>query len=148
MRSPRTPTAGWALVRGCLRASHGAWALAALAVVCIACESARPDLEEWIRVWGERPVVPTQAEFEAQEGRALCERLLADVRKARARLLPTADPELDRTVQEWLRRTAGLGFDCPSSGQLREASEEIRVLEAEVAAGLATLQDAKPSPSS
>lgn len=117
-----------------------------LALTCLAWAAAcgpreRPSLSEWRRDWtSAKAAIPDAASFDrAADPSELCHATLVRVRELHASLLPSPIEELDPTVRRWLDRAEALGAECPAlrgAAPLAEALAALRVLEAEIDAGL------------
>jgi hypothetical protein len=97
----------------------------------------RPSDAQWGAIWdAERALVPTEAEL-AQGGRELCDELVGTYRERFDDLTPTPTKGLDDAVSAWTDLAAQIAFDCPDDPEvIAEQYAELRVLEAEIQAGL------------
>jgi len=117
----------------------------------LACGPARPAAEAWKREWRNALALSASVETSDDAG-AACHSLLAELRRDRNQLMPTPDESLDGVVERWIRMAEGLGFDCPrAKGNRREHEKrlrELRVLEAEISAGVHACAQRRTSESS
>lgn len=136
----RRPARGWAaFVR-----------TAAVVLLIVACGGGRPATAEWRSEWGRLlAAVPERAAFADGPDAGLCSEALVRVREAEADVLPTPDEALDAPVRSWLRTARETFFECPPrSGVVGfdNAYDELDALEAEVMAGLASLDSPSSAP--
>jgi len=106
------------------------------------CGRVRPDPDTWRARWVSlRELVPDPLAFEEGDREAACNTLLVRARRAQPRLLPTSDEALDAPIRAWLAKAESLGYECPAARGRAEAHraalEDLRILRAEIEAGLA-----------
>lgn len=101
----------------------------------------RPSVAEWRRIWDEaRGLVPEPEEL-VDDGEDECGEALGELRARRERLVDTPRPVLEDSVSEWVGAVEGLLLECPhEEEEVAERFEEIRVLRAEVEAGLRAVE--------
>lgn len=94
----------------------------------------RPSLAGWEIEWRAiEAQVPTEV---AALDQAACEQLLGDLRTTREEVVPTPVEALDAAVTEWIDVAEALAFDCEQHPDPAAAVEELRVLAAEIDAGV------------
>ena len=118
-------------------------ALALLGVVC--CGPGRPAPGPWARDWSQATRLTSQIEAPgALDDLEKCESFLVRARKIRRVVTPTPDSSLDAAVEAWIEATESIAFTCPRSKGAQEehdaAARKIRSLEAQVSAGLTTIE--------
>ncbi len=106
----------------------------------------RPRAAEWQMAWAEaRALVPEASAFAGPDAVDVCEGLLASMRKASLKMLPTPNAALDHTVQDWIDVAEGLGYACPRRKEheaaFATAMKELATLDAEIQAGLFLLAE-------
>lgn len=119
----------------------GAFALSALAIVSgiTACAEPRLSLNVWEEVW--QQTVDRVAQMENGEiPEDECTQVLAYLREQRPHLSPLPAEGLEKPVNSWFELAQAAFFECPPDGERvkgwTDAFEQLRVIEAEVAAVL------------
>jgi len=108
-----------------------------VALVVSACATVRPSVEEWQPAWEDiTAAIPPQSVVGENPPRALCNDVLASLRKGQADLFPTPDLAIDDTVKDWVKVAEDAFFECPPDndeiGSFTEAYAELLRLEREV----------------
>ncbi len=116
----------------------------------LACDSpGRPTVSQWQAEWNEVLAITANGE-DGDEARSVarCNSFAKGARQARTSLSPTPDAVLDEAVIQWMQRAEWLGSNCPAShGDYEEQSvalRELRILEAEIHAGLQAAASSQP----
>ena len=114
-------------------------AVAIVAIAVAGCgDDDRPSDADWAVAWeAERALVPAQDELVAG-GRELCDELVGTYRERFDDLRPTPSAALDDAVDAWIEQAEQIVFECSDDAAvLTDEYDELRVLEAEIDAGLA-----------
>ncbi|MBT8207800.1 MAG: hypothetical protein KJO18_05975 [Acidimicrobiia bacterium] len=78
------------------------------------CSAARPSWEVWDLTWATaQSAVPSASALVASGESGLCDSGLAQLRSIRSDLVPTPEPLLDETMNDWIETAEGALFACP-----------------------------------
>jgi hypothetical protein len=112
--------------------------LLGLVMTAAACsDGGRPSASEWESAWTATvEAMPTLEQMGDPPDRDTCSHALGVLRSGQTELIPTPDPVLDATVQEWLAVAEDAMFECPPTSaelpNLEVAYDELGRLAAEI----------------
>lgn len=85
-----------------------------LILVLSSCGTARPSWQVWDLTWATaQSAVPSASALVASGPSGLCDAGLAQLRDIRSDLIPTPEPVLDETMNEWIETAQSALFACP-----------------------------------
>lgn len=88
--------------------------LVVLLMVLSSCGTSRPSWEVWDLTWATaQSSVPSASALVASGESGLCDSGLAQLRNIRSDLVPTPEPLLDETMNDWIETAESALFACP-----------------------------------